>query len=343
MTATRASRSQWPVWAVVGGVSAVVAGVLIWRSINARPSLDELRIEVNSVAIVARDPRGDLIWQHAFPVSDEVQVASPVRSSRSLSSDPPGVLVWTILRMRRTDQLGQNGEVMWFDPGGKLQRTFSFADRVTLGGETFEPPWVLSDVAVHESGNSRRIAVASHHFTFHPSLVTVLDDNWQRRGTFLHAGWIEHVSWLTPDRVLVAGFSQERDGGMIAIMPADALERGIPDIMIAMARSEVNLAAGAPVNRAIVERVAKRIVVRTIEFREEGAQGAADALYEFDESLTLQDASYSTRYWEAHQALEREGKLKHSRDQCPDRPGPRSVFVWKPPADWIEMPTRSGR
>jgi hypothetical protein len=46
--------------------------------------------------------------------------------------------------------------------------------------------------------------------------VTILDDQWQRRGTFVHAGWIEAVRWLTPERLAVSGFSNARDGGMIA-------------------------------------------------------------------------------------------------------------------------------
>jgi hypothetical protein len=199
---------------------------------------------------------------------------------------------------------------------------------------------VLSDIAVEESGGRRRIAVASRHLVWFPSLVTVLDDKWARRGTFLHAGWIEHVSWLTPDRLLLAGFSEEPIGGMIAIMPADGLDRGMPEIMIVMPRSEVNRAAGARFNGAVVERAAKRIIVRTIELVDDPAQGAADAIYEFDEALSLRSASYSTRYWDAHQSLERQGKLNHSRDQCPDRGGPRSIFVWKPPTKWTAMPTR---
>ena len=60
----------------------------------------------------------------------------------------------------------------------------------------------------------------------------------------------------------------------------------------------------------------------------------ADAIYEFDRSLTLISARFSERYWVVHRELEVEGKLTHSRAQCPDRDGPRSVRVWTPAGGW---------
>lgn len=336
----RQTRSRWPVWVLVGTLLVAAAGALTWRPFTAQVSAADLRVEVSQAGVVARDLPGRLLWQHPFPASRMVHVAGPGRSSRILSTDPAGVLVWTLYSTGRTDHTNQSGEVMWFLPGGELARTFSFADRVAIGGKTFEPPWVLTDVAVHESSGRRRIAVASHHDMWSPSLVTVLDDQWMRRGTFFHDGWIEQVSWLTPDRLLLAGFSQERDAGMVQIMPVDGLDRGIPDTVVTMPRSEVNAAAGARFNRAVVQLLGARVVVRTVELMEDASQGAADIIYEFDEALTLLQASYSQRYWEAHQALEQRGKLTHPRDQCPDRAGPRPIFVSKSPGKWTAVAAR---
>lgn len=335
-----ASGWRWLRWALAGGLVAVGASALIWRTTTVRPSPDDMRIDVTPAGVFARSLEGDSLWQHAFPAAALVHVPSPLQASRIFSSEPPGVLAWTMYGTSRSDRVHQNGELLWFNPGGELERTFAFTDRIAMGGETFDPPWVLTDVSVQEIGGSRRIAVASRHIMWFPSLVTVLDDNWARRGTFLHAGWIEHVSWLTPDRLLLAGFSEEPNGGMIATVPADGLDRGIPEVKVVMPRSEVNIAADGRFNHAVVERVGNRVVVRTIELVDDPMQGAADAIYEFDEALTLRSASYSTRYWEAHQSLERQGKLKHSREQCPDRNGPRSILVWKPPTKWTATPTR---
>ncbi len=336
----RQTRSRWPIWALAGGVLAVVVILLLWRPFTAQVSASDLRVEVTPSGVVARDPLGNLLWQHPFPTSSEVRVSGPSTSSQVLSTDPPGVLAWTIYSTSRTDHKNENGEVLWFDSGGRLQRTFSFADRVAIDKRTFEPPWAITDVSVHESSGRRRIAVASHHHMWSASLVTVMDSAWARRGTLVHDGWIEQLSWLTPERLLVAGYSEERRGGMVAIMPVDGLDRGVPEIMVAMPRSEVNLASEARFNRAVVQRVGARVVVRTVELMEDPSQGSADIIYEFDEALTLVQASHSTRYWDAHRALEQRGKLTHSRDQCRDRLGPKSIFVWKPPAAWAEVPAR---
>ena len=65
---------------------------------------------------------------------------------------------------------------------------------------------------------------------------------------------------------------------------------------------------------------------------------AIDVLYEFSRSLELIRASFGGNYWEMHAALERQGKLTHSREHCPDRDGPREVLVWEPERGWQHVP-----
>jgi hypothetical protein len=67
---------------------------------------------------------------------------------------------------------------------------------------------------------------------------------------------------------------------------------------------------------------------------------AADALYEFTSSIELVGASFSTRYWDIHRALEAEGTLDHTREQCPDRDGPREIHMWEPAAGWRTVTAR---
>ena len=75
-------------------------------------------------------------------------------------------------------------------------------------------------------------------------------------------------------------------------------------------------------------------MIRTLELQGGGTQSPADALYEFTPQLDLVQASYSDRYWEAHRELERLGKITHTREQCPDRDGPRQIEVWEPATGW---------
>src|SRR5262249_1155143 len=139
--------------------------------------------------------------------------------------------------------------------------------------------------------------------------------------------------------------------GMIALLDADALNGqspAAPDTpfwcvacgeraplrYIVFPRSEVNRAAAAPVNRVTLERVADRVIAHTLEVPIDTTMRNADALYEMSPALDVLRASYSDRYWELHRALEREHKIDHTPDQCPERSGPRAVDVWEPATGW---------
>ena len=89
----------------------------------------------------------------------------------------------------------------------------------------------------------------------------------------------------------------------------------------------------SPFNRAMLEVMRDRVIVRTVEVPSLGAE-AADGLYEFSPSLELIRASYSDRYWELHAALEKAGKVDHSRAQCPARDGPPAIEIWDPSHGW---------
>jgi hypothetical protein len=207
--------------------------------------------------------------------------------------------------------------------------------------------------AIDTSRGSRRIAVAGHHYTWNPGLVTVLDATWTRQGTFVHDGWVDKVQWISASRLLIGGFSNAHDGGMVALLDADALDGQGPEPpgapghcdacgthaplrMIVLPRSEVNRITASPFNHALVQVTSDRIVAHTIEVPSAGQEGV-DAIYEFTPALDLIDANYSDRYWEVHRALEAQGKLAHSRDQCPDRSGPRTVQMWQPDTGWTTI------
>lgn len=326
---------------VVAGVSSVAFH---------RPMLTaaDIKIQVTPDGVTAFDTAGRQRWQHLFPVSDQTAPLQNGRSWRVVAGRDPAVYVATAQRVRQADRLLESGEILSLSINGVPGRSFSFDDRLAFGGVPYGPPWAITSFAVSDEGG-RQVAVAAHHYQWEPSIVTVLDASWHRRGTFAHAGWIEGVDWVAPNRLLIAGFSNAHDGGMVALLDPSKLDgRGpeppgthyycdtcgaaLPVRMIVMPRTEVNRASNSPFNRAVVEMSPDRVVARTIEVSAD--QNAADALYEFSPSLDLVRASFSARYWEVHRTLEAEGKLNHTREQCPDHDGPREVQVWDPRSGW---------
>lgn len=337
----------------MAAAAALIAGVIavLWWTRTPPLTVRGLQVKASGDGIVALDSVGMERWRYRFPSEYGTQLLRSGQPLRMVSSDPPAVYVATSHRVRRQDDAVESGALIELDLEGKLHKSFSFDDEVVFDGTKYGSPWAITTFAIDETGGARRVAVAAHHWLWDPSVVTVLDDQWQRRGTFVHAGWIEQVQWMPSNRLLVGGFSQSRDGGMVALLDAAALDgqgpeprgaryycetcgKNTPLRMVVMPRTEVNRVTVSRFNRAVVEITSDRIIARTIEALPDESQGAADVLYEFTPSLDLLNASFGARYWDIHRALEMQGKLAHTREQCPDRDGPREIRIWEPQTGW---------
>lgn len=334
-------------------VVATAAGLIasrMWRSSHP----DDMRIDVTTAGVIARNGAGTELWRYPFASDPITAIAEIGRTSLVAGGPHPSVFVSTSHTYRPSDNSGGSGTLMEFDIDGSLRRTFSFADTYHYAGTAYGPPWAITAFAVHDSGDTRHVAVAAHHYTWDPSIVTILDSQWRRRGTFVHAGWIEALEWLAPNRLVIGGYSEARDGGMIALLDAerfggqgpeqpgtryhcDDCDDAPPLKMIVMPRTEVNRAANGRFNRALLERVNDRILARTVEL--ETPAGHADVIYEFSPALDLVRARFSERYWDAHRMLEAEHKLDHTVEACPDRDGPRAILIWEPATGWRKLPT----
>jgi hypothetical protein len=348
--ATKSSR-RWRVAAIVA-LCLVALATMTWRYREASAAAGNLRIEMTPEAIVAYDASGAQRWRYVFQPSYRVWLPDLMAEpGRMLPAPNASVYAATSHRVRRSDELGEGGELLSLSVDGKLLRSFSFTDAVTFDRVKYGPPWAITAFEVDDSGSSRRTAVAAHHFQWSASLVTILDQDFQRHGTYVQSGWIEAVHWLAPNRLLIGGFNHARDGGMVALLDPSALDGQAPESpgthdycescgarlplrMIVLPRTEVNRVTGSRFNRAKIQVMPDRIVARTIEVEQTSQEAAADVLYEFSPSLDLIRASFSARYWELHRALEQQGKLTHSRETCPDRNGPREMLMWEPATGW---------
>ena len=116
---------------------------------------------------------------------------------------------------------------------------------------------------------------------------------------------------------------------------------GRPVRYVAMPRSEVNRVTAARFNRASLSVRTGALLVRTVEQPHTATTAPAEAVYEFSQQLSFVHASYSDRYWDVHQDLERVGKIAHSREHCPERDGPGQIEIWEPATGWrVQMVSR---
>jgi hypothetical protein len=345
----RAATRRWTAAAMTATL-ALALGVGGWRSLGSQPNDGSESVVMTDNAVIARNADGSEKWRYDLPG----ELSTPP-FSHGLSPierlGAEGVLAATSYTTRRENLGTDSGQVLWLDPAGQLKRSFSFEDRVTIGAREYSAPWVISDYQPDGGRSPRRIAVLAHHFEWWPSIVTILDDQWRRKSSFVNAGWVEYVRWLPGNRLAIAGFSNVKDGGMVALLDDDAMNGQSPSPpgsefdcpacgldrplrYVVMPRSEVNRASASPFNRASVSVHPDALLVRTVELPGSMTTPAADAIYEFTQELGLIRSSYSDRYWEMHRELERLGKITHTRENCPDRDGPRQIEIWEPKTGW---------
>lgn len=348
-------------WRLVAAVVVVVGGLLIWRVRAPSAAEESLVISADSTGIVATNQSGRSQWRYDFPAGQLTELPDIFPQFLQLGGERPGVFVASSYSSRRGDGMPSSGVLHWFSPSGRLLRTFSFADRWTFGdARTFAEPWAITDVRATEAGGPWRIAVAAHHYEWWPSVVTVLGPNWERQGTFVNSGWVDSVHWLTPERLAISGFNQAHDGGMAALLDARALDgtspeapgspfacqdcrAGRPLVYFVFPRSELNRVTGSGFNRAMLSVSRDRVFARVDEVDHPHFAPAMDAIYEFSPSLEFLGANYSDRYWDRHRALELEGKLHHTRENCPERNGPLTVLAWDRERGWRTINTQTPR
>jgi hypothetical protein len=265
------------------------------------------------------------------------------------------VLVGVSSYLDRRQRGARNGELLHLSKTGRVHWRFGFDDVLEFPGERFQGPWGLTDWSVSPASASPRIAVAAHHETWWPSMATVIDADARRLATFVNPGWIESLLWIDERRLAAAGFANQRDAAMLAIVDTHEPQSVAPGtsgtpfactscsgpaplMYVTFPRSELNQLTAGRFNRARIVRQNDRFVVTTVELA--GDPVSATAIYEFDTEFRLISARYDDVYWTLHQQLEREGRLAHTRARCPQANGPVGMQVWH--ADrWVPLTARS--
>lgn len=341
-------------WRTIAAGAATVALLVIgvWQLRPTHGNADDLSVTVDENGIAATDAAGRSLWRYPFTGYRAAFSGFGTRRTQVIGGLNPRVFVLTSVRVGRSDDVIESGELTALTSAGRVVQTFRFDDKATFDGKEYGAPWAITTFAVDDRGGSRRIAVAAHHYQWSASTVTILDERFQRLATYWQWGWIEALHWLTPDRLLVGGFddSDEHNGGMLALLDPARMNGQAPEAagspafcstcgpvvplrMVVMPRTELNRATVSRFNRAVVEVTPERLTARTIEVEPENG-AIVDALYDFSPRLELLRAAFGGPYWERHEALYAQGKINHDRAHCADRAGPQQILTWQPDSGW---------
>ena len=354
-TTAEGSRKEWRRWTVIP-VAALALAFVAWRIGRPHAAVNTLHFQATPSQIIAATPAGTELWHYSFPSDEDTSL--PDGSTPVMSPDGRTVFVLVGGRQGVADKIERGGQFLGI-VDGKLERSLMLTDQFLYPQSSLGPPWSMTAFRVNRFNAGKSIAVTAHVRTWWSSLVTLVDDRFERHGTFVNAGWILGLEWTAADRLVVSGISNSEEAGFVALIDANAINGQSPVTdrkfecqncghdpavlrYVVFPRSELNLVMGSTHNEAHVEWTGKAVRISTIEV-ETKLENLVDAVYELTPALDVTRASFSDRYWDLHRALETEGKLTHSRAQCPDRDGPQTVKVWDPINGWRTMSTRSAK
>ncbi len=255
-----------------------------------------------------------------------------------------------------------SARILSFDHAGAQLWQVSYKDAIGSVGDRFPRDWTIKDWMVYSVAGVRRIAVIFRHRSEWPSVVALLDDRGSVSGRFVNAGRISSMTLFTTSArilLLLSGASASRDAGMLALVDALKLTASSPEQAgsvyqcagcpsggpvkyFVFPRSEVGIASGAQVNEAEYLGDTHRRQIseggETVRTTETALEPSPQAEYYFSYGFqNLRQTSFDEGYWDVHHQLELEGKITHSKAQCPERDGPRLVRAWDSEKGWREL------
>ncbi|HXE76604.1 MAG TPA: hypothetical protein VNN18_13345 [Candidatus Xenobia bacterium] len=347
---------------VIAGLAALVLLLalvgFIWFNPLRAPSI--ARVTFAGTTLQTWDERGRLAWTYALP--RRVAPLQPQEVERRVVfADLDGDGVREILTappfMETSREAPAQGILYCFSPRGHLLWTYQPESSLSFGGKRFDGAWGITDLVVVPGRPADSLWVAVAHIPWWPSFVVRMDAQGRASRRFVNSGTIQRLNYLrTGSRLylLAGGVNNEYDSsGMLAVLDAEAeavtspqtpgsafhcdgCPGRLPVRYFFFPRSElhqllthwpntVNYITVSPDN--VVE-------VRTVETAEwHGPAG----LYTFSPSFELLAATREDAYWDIHRKLEREGKLTHTVEKCPERVRPLTVRSWSAENGWAEV------
>lgn len=139
-----------------------------------------------------------------------------------------------------------DGQLFAVDHAGRLRWQQKLDGRYKFGDTEYGPGWFAEDILVYRTTAGARIAVAGHHHTWWPSIVSTFDGEGHRVGTYVNAGWVRRLKLTRDGRyILAAGISNAHGGAMLAVLDA-ANPSGVSPADGGELPACVNCPAGSP-------------------------------------------------------------------------------------------------
>jgi hypothetical protein len=254
-----------------------------------------------------------------------------------------------------------HGALFCFSERGELLWSYDPVVKYRFGGVEYGGPWALGAVTLVREGNGQGVWVAFDHRTWWPAFVAHINPNGVAEVRFLNAGriwFLKELRTSTGTFLIAGGTNNEYRAASVAVIASDeefALSPQKQDTAYSCAdcgrhqvpfyllfpRSEIFELQNQPFH--VVEGLEVRdagFEVRTFEGKDETLRPSLIdlmAFYRVSGNLRSISAAMGDTYWTVHRRLEREGKIRHPVEKCPDRKIAGRARIFSRLSGWYDL------
>lgn len=326
----------------IAGVVLASFGVLAYHNRSMRVA----SVAINGDTLIARGITGNLLWTYPFDgalrdtTSDEWNWRTQVVD---LNGDGDREVLFAAGFVNPQGLYGRE-EVFCFSSRGKLLWRYRPETQMEFNKRALNGPWAIRQMIVVDESSAKAIWIAVFHTVWWPSFVVKISPDGRHEMMFTSSGSIYSlfsVRTKAGSYILAGGINNEYRMASVAVLKANGppatspqsngtqyqcihgCPSGPPYRYILLPRSELNAAGDVPYNWTV--GIYARPGGITIDTRE---LPVTRQLFDLSGEFLPERVAYSSDYAETHRRYEKEGRIGHSFDLCPERRNPAVVRVF---------------
>jgi DNA-binding winged helix-turn-helix (wHTH) protein len=312
----------------------------------------------NGNTFLAMSDSGRVLWKYPFKAPLwEPPAEESLWRTQIVDLDGDGVPEVLVAASFGPPGSGGKDEILCFSSRGTILWRYKPKVEIAFNTPDLNGPWLVTHMVVVPEHRSSSIWVAVAHDVWWPSFIERLSAAGVPSRVFTSSGDImalRPVQTKAGPYMLAAGINNEYSQASLAVLSENGppttspqtegsefqCARGCPaakpDRYILLPRSELNTASDEPYNIAVhIFARPGGITVKTQEL-----VTGSGAFFDFSQDLQPERVAYSTDYREVHRRFEREGRIKHSFKDCPERKSPAILRICDDHGNWstVQVP-----